>query len=338
MFLNLKSLILFTKMSAIKFVGFLSTAFLCVIGLSGCGGGGGSSDSNLPAVTIDSDNVTEIMRVTAPLALEMGGLDGLTDATELVGLGNIDSIATVRQVTPRSLVSVNERNIQIESETLPCSNSGYETISGSIADSGTLSKDDFIKIDADMCDNGGDEVMNGVLQVTISNLEGDISTSEFLLGFNAVFNEFTVIDSGESTVLNGDIGMTLDTRTASAMQISVFGGSFAVSSMGQTQSVSNFSNSYTVDSSGSPFTWIYSCRGTVSSSELTGTVSYQMPVDFEGSGENYPDKGELLVTGADNATLRLIVLDNINVQIDADYDGDGSVDDTFYRAWAELVE
>ena len=48
--------------------------------------------------------------------------------------------------------------------------------------------------------------------------------------------------------------------------------------------------------------------------------------------------GELLVTGANNATLRLIAIDDVNIQIEADYNGDGIIDEIMNTTWGELED
>ena len=55
-------------------------------------------------------------------------------------------------------------------------------------------------------------------------------------------------------------------------------------------------------------------------------------------GEEYPSIGELLVTGSNGATLHLVTTDNVFVEIFADYDGDGEVDETLSMTWVELEE
>lgn len=330
MYLNLKSLILSVKISVMKFICFLSFVSLSVIGLSGCGGGGSGEDT-LPTANIDSSNATEIVRVAA------SAIFNLTESGELSYLGGQDlfDAASRTALNRSSLIAV---RYVIDPQTSLCSVSGSMTISGDIEGTDTLTTGDVIQVNADMCDNGDNEIVDGQMQMTITDLEGDITTSEFLLGVNIVFTEFSVTDSGEEVVFNGDIGITIDMRTPSVTQMTVSGNSFTVSALGETQSISNFSNGYTVNVSETPITWIYDSKGTVISNEFVGTINYKMPVKFEGSGENYPDTGELLITGADNTTLYLRTIDNVDIEIDADYDGDGGVDATFYMTWADLEE
>ena len=338
MFLKLKSLILM-KISMMKFIFFLNIIFLSAIGLSGCGGGG-ANDNALPAVRFDSNNATETVRVVASVAFEMdeiGETGDFFDFTSSAEWSDPDAMATASRIAISSLDGATVKSIQIQEETSQCAESGSLTISGSIAGADSFTVGDIIQIDADRCDDGNATV-DGQLQMTIANLEGDISTSNFLLGFNALFSDFSVTDDGGDTILNGDLGMIMDTRTPLVTEVNISGSNFSISGMGKTQSISNFSNLYTTNIGESPVAWVHSSQATISSSELAGTLIYQMPVSFEGSADNYPHTGELLITGADNATLRLITIDDDNVQIDADYDGDGVIDDTLYRTWIELIE
>ena len=63
---------------------------------------------------------------------------------------------------------------------------------------------------------------------------------------------------------------------------------------------------------------------------------YATPVTFEGFDNGYPHTGELLITG-DSSSARLIALDDVNVRIEIDGDGDGAVDDTIDTTWVALT-
>jgi hypothetical protein len=84
-----------------------------------------------------------------------------------------------------------------------------------------------------------------------------------------------------------------------------------------------------------PFPYTQTSSGTLNSTLLSGVVSYATPVDFEGSGLDYPDVGEFLVTGS-NSSSRLTAIDNVNVRIDIDTDGNGTTDETIDTTWAAL--
>ena len=101
--------------------------------------------------------------------------------------------------------------------------------------------------------------------------------------------------------------------------------------------LTNFDTAQSVDTSVVPESYTLTTAGTVDSSQLSGSITYTTPVTFQGSGEGYPFAGELLITGAGGATIRLVTLDAINVRIETDTDGDGTVDATEDTTWDDIA-
>lgn len=338
MYINLNQFVSFFNIFVTKFSSFRIITFLSVIGLSACGGG--SSDSEEQKAIINNDNAISIVEVVASVAMgddEFVDFIDLPESNVLNDVSKPDALEIATQVGLSQLEEDAVSYLQIEKQTLPCADSGTVTVWGNIADPNTLTDGDVINIDSDNCDDSAGKIVDGLLKMTIVSIEGNFDTSEFLLGVEVIFTNVKVTENAETTALNGDISMTLDMLTAEINKVHISGDSLTISAMGKTQSIINFSNTNTVDSSEFPVLWTHNSIGTVgNSSEFEGTVSYETPVKFEGSGESYPHTGELLVTGTNNATLRLITIDDVNIQIDADYDGDGIVDKTWYMTWAEL--
>jgi hypothetical protein len=106
---------------------------------------------------------------------------------------------------------------------------------------------------------------------------------------------------------------------------------------GNTESLilADFESDRTLDAGISPSPWTLEVSGTLDASELPGTIEYSTPVTFEGFDDNYPHTGELLVTGEDSSA-RLVTLDEVDVRIDVDLDGDGTVDTSIASTWDEL--
>ncbi len=73
--------------------------------------------------------------------------------------------------------------------------------------------------------------------------------------------------------------------------------------------------------------------GTLDSSDLQGVVTYLTPITFTGVDFDFPGSGEFLVL-AENSSLRLIAVDNVNVRIEIDNDG---VMETIDTTWAALT-
>jgi hypothetical protein len=324
---------------------YLLISAVALFGLAACGGGGGSGGTPTPdpvtLVTVNSGNATQVTAAAAGAAfgsVEIGGL------VEIVGSNGTEQGGLTKQIAKTAATKVAQvtlssfKFIPLGPETSPCVVSGSVTVSGDIADPFTFTAGDVINIDSDMCDDDLGEIIDGLLEMTISSFDGDILTSEFLFGVDLVVTDFMVITPNVTSTANGDVGTTIDTRTPPVAEGSIFGDSFVVSQMGETQSMTNFSTIYTEDSSTFPISWTNNSIGTADSSEFSGSVSYETPMTFEGSGENFAHTGRLLTTGANGATLLLRTIDDVNVEIDADYDGDGTVDETFVLTWSELQD
>jgi hypothetical protein len=46
----------------------------------------------------------------------------------------------------------------------------------------------------------------------------------------------------------------------------------------------------------------------------------------------------MLVFGTNNASIRIMAIDEVNVRIEADFNGDGAADATIETTWAALVD
>lgn len=324
-----------------KLIHTLVIASIAIVGLSACGGGsdGGSTPTPLTLVTLDSGNATMVAGTASTAVFgtaEIGGLTDLTGSTSNAqgGVTKRDASAVAAKAAQGTLSNV--RFALFSADTSFCVVSGSVTVLSDLASPFTFTAGDFISADFDMCDDGEGETIDGMLEMTITSFEGDVLTSEFLFGVDLLMTEFMVITLTDTMMADGDIGTTVDTRTPPIVEGSIFGDSFVISGMGVTETISMFSTLYTEDSSTFPVSWTNNSMGTVDSSEVSGAVRYETPLAFEGSGANYPHTGQLLVTGAKGATLLLRTIDDVNIEIDADYDGDGSVDETLVLTWAEL--
>ncbi len=322
--------------------GFCST--LLILSFGACGGG--SSAPTIPpvaAAVIDSANAQTVAGRSADVVLQSGGLAGFFDfagltATTTGGVSKFSvvqtAIRTVKLAVPNSVIS----QVPIGPETAPCAVSGSVTISGDIANPVTFTAGDFFNIDWNNCDDGQGQVVEGVLEFSITSFEGDATTGQFLLGITLTLTAFQVIEGTNLYGADGDVSLTLDTRTLPVSVATMSGSTFTVSSNSSTETLSNFSTSVTENASMFPSSYTTDAMGTITSTQFDGSVTYDTPVPFESIGEAYPYTGEMLVTGANNATLRLIALDEVNVRIEADYDGDGAVDETIDTTWDALSD
>lgn len=315
---------------------------LCI---SACGGGGGSdtpkTDTQSPATSIDSGNAIQILAEVSEAVL---GTDDLSNSVDFsnsnvnveMNMSNPTTMYGASSASKKTLTNVIINYTPIGPETVDCYVSGTQKVWGDLSDVNTITAGDVINIESDMCDDGFGEVIDGLLEMTITNTNGDIYLSEFLLEVDVKFTGFTTVSGTESIAFDGDLSMLIDTLSPPLETFKISGSNFSIDSQVETVTMSNFSDTLIVDTSTYPIAWQQNAMGSLASSEFVGLVNYETTVTLMGTGENYPYSGELLVTGADGASLRLIVIDAEHIQIDADYDGDKVVDESFYITWSEL--
>jgi hypothetical protein len=311
----------------------VSTAFL----LASCGGSGDLFDDGSAgsATAITSANAVAVAKVAYGSALNsadlagVGGSIGITATTP----GSMAKPSAQQQISG-FLVDVLQK-VPFGPDIFPCVVSGSLTMSGDIADPLTLTLGDTFTVDADACDDGFGEVLDGSMTMTVSEFTGDLF-GNYLLGMNATLDALQVTTVDDVISSTGDTAVALDTTNNPFVSVSVTGNSMITSSNASTETLSNYSTAQTVDAgqTQSPYTLIAS--GSVDSSLLSGAVTYSTPVQFQGFDVDYPHMGELLVTGT-NSSVRLVAINNVDVRIDLDNDGNGSVDEMINTTWAALT-
>ena len=219
--------------------------------------------------------------------------------------------------------------------------SGTMTISGEIASITGLTTGDTITVVATDCNEGLGEVINGTMEMTVVSFTGDLLfTGLYRLEMKVLLIDFEVATATDTILSNGDSTVTIDTNGNPVITMSISGISMTTDSMASTEVVSSFLTAQTVDISVVGFEpYTLSASGTINSSQLAGEIVYSTPVTFQGAGVAYPYAGEMLITGANGGTVRLIVLDEINVRIETDADGDGNVDagGTEDTTWGDIT-
>jgi hypothetical protein len=220
---------------------------------------------------------------------------------------------------------------------------GTQTISGEIADpfsllTGTLSPGDQINVDFMDCDEGLGEVLNGRIEMTVVSFSGDLLISAaYMMVMDVQLVDFEVTTATDSVLSNGDSRVTLDATGTPMISISISGNSLTTASTAATEVLTGFSTAQTVDTSTMPEPYTLTSSGDVVSSQLDGSISYATPVTFQGAGDGYPFAGELLITGANGTTTRLVALDATTVRIDTDSNGDEEIDSSEVTTWDDIA-
>jgi len=318
----------------------LHLMILCsTLALSSCGGGssfnGGSPNAGA-GLGLTSANAADAAGVSYELAFASASLADVGSNIGIVSAapGAAPTAATKPQISGFLVNVLNQA--PFGPDVFPCAISGSMTISGDIADPLTLTAGDAFSVAATACDDGIGEIVDGLISLTISDFTGDLPSGRYLLGMNAILDSFQVTTANDVVSRSGDASIALDTTASPFVSASVSGTSMATSSNASTDILNNYSTQQTVNAGLVPAPYTLSSRGTVDSSRLGDVVSFTTPVQFVGDDADFPHTGELLITGS-NSSVRLIALDNVNVRIELDNDGNGSVDVTVETTWAALA-
>lgn len=336
-----------------KHASALLSSFLLM--LTACGGGsGGTQPASPPAsppppaamLVIDDTNAREAVRVAYDASVDSMSFGDQVGGAGIAGTpGGGFQKPDAGQIMAGALAKFAAK-VPLGPDTYDCGidpGFGTQTISGEIADpfallEGTLSPGDQINIDFMNCDEGLDEVLNGRLEMTVVSFSGDLLVSAaYLMVMDVNLVDFEVTSGVDTVLSNGDSRVTVDTTGAPLVAMSINGSTLTTATTAGTEVLTSFSTAQTVDTSVFPEPYTLMSSGNVDSTRLDGSIRYSTPVTFQGAGGSYPFAGELLVTGANNATIRLIALDATSVRIETDADGDGMVDTTEDTTWEDVA-
>lgn len=308
--------------------------------LAACGGGGGGNNSVAspdPSLSINSNNAMLVAKVSYESALASGALGSLSGTGLLVGNPPGGVAKLDNAFAKASKTGAGQSQVPIPAETLPCAISGTVTVSGEIADpiTPTLSPGDFFDIDYDACDEGIGDVTDGGLRLDINSFSGDFLNQLFEMNVTLTLTMFQVTTGQDVVNSHGDATVTLNTLESPTVSTSLSGQSMRIDANAASDLLTNYMSASTVNTGQAPTPYTMSASGTLDSTQLSGIISYSTPVIFAGFDSDYPSSGEFLVSGS-GSSLRLIAIDNVNVNIELDTNGDGTVDETLQTTWAEL--
>ena len=304
-----------------------------------------SSDSTVNGETETTDGGLGMTSADAEIAVGVAygaaaSSAGLADVGSTLGITATapgDSVANSSKAQLSGYLVNVLQAVPFGPDVFPCAVSGTLTISGDLADPLTLTAGDTFNIDSDACDDGIGETVDGLMSMTVTDFAGDLFLGTYLIAMNATLDALQVTTATDVVSSTGDASVTLDTTAAPFVSASVGGTSMITSSNASTDTLTNYSTSQTVDAGLIPAPYTLTSSGSVTSSLLADSVNYSTPIQFAGSDTDFPDSGELLVTG-NNSSARLVALDNVNVRIDLDNDGNGSVDEMIMTTWLELTD
>jgi len=324
----------------------VSSTMLAV--LAACGGGGGDSSSN-PAgnkVTITSANQNQVVRasVNAGLSVSMaqgraGGASPASVADRTHALGAVlERAMTAAQGSRKGIAGATVHPSVSASDTEPCGVSGSLTVSVDDRDgNNALSSGDVISVSFAQCKDSATSSLNGAISITLTG-----TPTATQISANANFQNVVVVEDGVTSTIAGNVTVAendtaLDTVTT--LNVGSGGLTASTSSSGYNDSVS-FASGFVIltDEATSGASTSVSLSGTMSAQSLGGSITISTPQALvQLSTDNYPSAGQVIVTGATGSAVRATVLDNTQVRVELDANGDGTYESTATVAWTTLI-
>ena len=318
--------------------------------LSACDNGDGFAGTTAPPpgpapgpapdpVGLNPTNAKQAARVAFGASLQSIGLGDMVGAGGIASspAGNLQKPSFERSMS--GLVSRAAQKIALGPIVEPCLVFGTTTISGELETGIPYSVGDTINVDAADCDDGFGEVVNGRMEITVTAYTGDILFGPtYSLEMSVLLIDFEVATPSETVVSNGDATVLVDTSGDPLFLMSISGSSLTNQYLASSETISNYQNSQTVDTSvplAEPYT--LDASGTVASSQLPTAVSYTTTVTFQGAGAAYPYAGEMLLTAAAGGAVKLIALNETDVRIETDADGDDVFESTEDTTWDDIA-
>jgi len=318
-------------------------------GGSGGGSGGSTPVATTPLLTITADNAAQTTGRTVTAvddafdaggsALNFGGAIGArvepsTAAAEL-------ALALATQARDFAVAATDSVAVGvIVTETQACSGGGSVEVS---IDTAGLSQEAFsnavqqgfippgtgVSMRFSDCLQPGQPTLNGGLGIVFQQFatNGEIGLDDFTLEFGVTFDALTTT----AGMIDGDMSFLL-VSSAGVTTIEVGGDAIAFAAGADAVALLDYLASATQDN-------VALVQNLTFNLEVTGlgrvSVTTVEPWTTDNLAE-YPTSGVLRIVGANNTSIVVTALDEVNVQLDVDTDGDGVANLMIVTTWVEL--
>jgi hypothetical protein len=303
-------------------------------------GGCGSSDSETGFVPEDNptlaitmangESVSATVISSIGVSFEFGEMidgDLLSQAA-----GNPANLSGLKYLGPLYGKLTNSPSQALQS----CSSGGTVDITITAQNPDTLTVGDRIVAIFSSCDDNLGYSISGTIDMTISVLGGDLGTDVFTIGLDTSLTDIIVTDGGDTMSANGRFTLLLDSVYFPSIAMSVRGDELQFGDGVEMITLTDFDHALTVDTGVTPDIKLANALGRLRRQSLGGTVDYETSNSIEAVGDFDPHTGTVLVSGADDSTVRIVIVDNTTVTLEIDTNGDGVIDEYVDTTWAAL--
>jgi len=319
--------------------------------LTACGGGGGGG-GGLGNVTFNSISITPgnaetvgavVIDSTDTVQGSTGGSNFLLGVTVGSTAASFSFAEFARQQLGRVQALAGLNGVTgVNFGTIDCTDNGFVRVSGFIADAtgNTLTAGDSLQLDFVNCDEMG-VILNGGFGMGIASASPDPFTgneTSIALTLDTSLNNFSANDGLVTVTAHGDMTLAIDDDGAGNVMLGLSGSSLAATDGTDTIKVTNYNYQIATTSIGN---FTANISGTIGSSALDGSVSFQTTTDFTGNdfvANGNATAGDLLITSDLDNTSEILTAqpDGINVVILVDTDGDTIYETTIMTTWTAL--
>jgi len=305
-------------------------ASMALVLLTSCGGSGGGGTPpppppvNTAALPITADNAQDI---TVDVLEAITSTIDLVDIVDFIGLPAIGGTNSgLAELLPADIFT----------EIVPC-DTGEATVTWNDVDNNLMiSTGDTFDVLFNMCffaDTG--ETLDGATSLTNMVVTGDPfnQIAPWGLAITFGFDNLSGTDSAGTAIIDGGLDLDLSSDDNVVVNLSIATASLTAQQSGISATLTDYVLTQTVDLNA--LTQVISTNGTLTSTLLEGNVTFETLQDFMVIGDDNPSTGQLLISDGSSSVL-VTVLDNINVQLDIDFDLDGTIDQTIMVTWTEL--
>ncbi len=291
--------------------------------------------ANSSAVVNIIDNDTATLPITGDnaQAVTVEVLEAITSTVDLVDI--LDFIG-ISDIGSTNSVLAKVQAADIFTDIVPC-DTGEATVTWNDADNNLMiSTGDTFDILFVMCffaDTGA--TLDGATSLTDMTVMGDPvdQIPPWRLATTIGFDNLSGTDAAGTAILDGTLDLDLSSNDNVVINLAISTASLTVQQSGSNEVLTNYLLTAIFDLNA--LTEVISANGTLASSLLEGTLTFETFQDFMVIGDDNPSAGQLLISDSSSSVL-LTVLDNINVQLDIDLDLDGTIDQTIVVPWSEL--
>jgi hypothetical protein len=313
--------------------------------LAACGGSGGdSSPQQGSKVAITSANQSQVVRAGVNAGLSVSLAQGSVGGVSPAGVADRShALADVLQravgaarASRKGIASASAHPAATISDTQPCGVSGTVTIVLDDRDNNqALSNGDAVSATFAQCKDSANTTINGAIAIALTSTP---TATQFSASAN--FQSVVVIDNGATSTISGTVVVAendMPTVTETTLSVGNGGLTASTSSTGYDDSVSFASGFLIKTDETSAGDVSVSLSGTLTAQSVGGSITISTPQPMvEASGDTHPSSGQVIVTGASGSTVRATVLDNTQVRLELDANGDGTYESTSIVAWTVL--